>query len=192
MKKEITYYHVPAWMSILIDGLIKERLACKIKNSGKNKKGLYRFPASYGEEESREEILIVWNAPPESVELYLQKHLPTDVEMLVSMAEGYARDRNGREETKVHRGILQLLIARATELLGKRDINKTLVVNGDFTLIGRLSPLGKLRINGKVKRVEGWTGELLEIKCKKCPEMQFDGMATQREGVWQITRRRMI
>lgn len=186
MKEKVSYYHLPVWMSILIDGMIKAHLVCELKNRGENKKGLYQFSASYGGEESREETMFVWNATPEAIQKHLKVKLPTDVCLLVSMAEEYARDRNGREETKVYRGIIQLLVARAVELFNAEKPDETLNIKGDFSLIGRLPRNGKLRVIGKVERVERPVGESLEVAHKECPRRLFYGSASFSEGAWRI------
>ncbi len=190
MKNEVSYYCFPVWLSILVDGLIRAGLASKLKNSGTNDKGLYRFVTGYGEETGREERLVCWNATTSArlVLIDLKTSLPTDVSMLISMAEEYAKERNGREETKVYRGIIQLLIARTVELHSKEHPGETLVINGDFGLTGQLPPNDRLRINGKIERIEGSTCELLEVVCKECPQMEFRGMATKKDSVWQIMR----
>ncbi len=188
--KEITYYHLPVWLSILVHSFIKEGLASKLKNSGTNDKGLYRFITGYGEDTGREERLIAWNATTSAraVCVSLKTDLPYDVPMLVSMAEEYARERNGREETKVCRGIIQLLIARAVELYGKEHPDETLTINGDFGLIGQLPPNGRLHINGKVGRVEGSTGTLLEVSSNHCPRFERPSFVRKVEGVWTICK----
>ena len=190
MNTDVSYYCFPVWLSILVDGLIREGLASKLKNSGTNEEGLYRFKAGYGEETGREERLIAWSATTSArlVCEHLKSQLTTDVRMLVSMAEEYAKERNGREEPKAYRGIIQLLVARAVELNGKNHRGETLIINGDFSLIGQLPPNGRLRIIGKVERIEGSTGELLEVVCEECPQMEFRGMATKGDGAWRIVR----
>jgi len=173
---------------MIIYTLTKAGLTLNLKNRGATDDGMYFFADS--KEKSREETLIVWDktTSARTALICLSSLLPTNVNILVNMAEEYARERNDREETTVCRCIIQLLIARATELYQIENPDETLIIEGNFSLIGQLPPNGKLRINGKVERIEGSTGNNLEVKCEECPNMEFRGMATQKKDVWQIVR----
>lgn len=164
------YYHTPVWMTILLDGFVKLNLVQMLKTTGQES-GIFSFRARYGEERGREEILYVWNATPEQVYTHLQHDLGTDVHMLVSMVEDYSRERGGREETKVYSGLIQLIVARAAELFTTEKPNETLIINGNFSMIGRLPQNGRIRINGTVERVEGSVGQLLEVASERCPQL---------------------
>ena len=180
----------PAWMSILIDSLITAGLAHKLKNRGKTERGTYLFITGQGEEESHDELLVAWDehTMAKAVIDHFKRFLTSDVKMLVGMAEEYAQKRKGLEESKLYRYLVQLMIARTTELHAIESPGTTLTIEGDFSLIGQLPPNGRLRINGNVQCVEGSTGALLEVRCKDMPELHIRGMAVQQDGVWQIMR----
>ena len=191
MENITGYYCLPVWLSIIVHTLIDKGLAEKLKNRGKNEEGLYRFATGDIEETGREETLIVWKAMTGFEAIY-DCEAPLlrlgGLDMLVGMAEEYARERNGREETKVHRCIIELIILIAVELYAVQHPGQTLVITGDFSLVGRLPSNGRLRIKGKVDRVEGSTGELLEVECAVCPELMFRGRTSRSNGVWRIER----
>jgi hypothetical protein len=182
---------LPAWMSILIDSLVTAGLAHKFKNRGKTESGTYMFITGQGEEESHDEIIFGWDehTTAKAVIDHFKRFLSSDVKMLVGMAEEYAQKRKGLEESKLCRYLMQLMIARTTELYAKESPGTPLIIEGDFSLIGQLPPNGRLRINGNVKCVEGSIGALLEVKCKDMPELHICNMAIQKDGVWKIERK---
>lgn len=187
MNQLTTYYHVPVWLSIIVAKLIEANAAIRLKYREK-KDDLYLFTTSYGEESGHEDELVVWNKSPEVVSAHLENLLPRDYRKLVEMVEEYARERGGRDETKVYRGIIQLIVARAVGLFCAGEPDKALVINGDFGLIGRLPQNGKLRINGKVDVIEGCVGTQLEVAHEKEPAIHTRGphMGTRINGVWII------
>ncbi len=186
MKEPVIYYYVPVWMSIAIDGLITAGLARRISYIEETPHGAYKFNCpfgDYGDNEGQEDIMVVWNAKPEKVEQYLKTIFPDNVKLLVNMAEEYARERGDRKEVYVYRCIVQLLIVRAVELT--KD-GETLVINGNISLVGRLPEKGRLRVNGKVDKVEGSTGTLLQVQSEHCPRLERPSSANKSAGVWTI------
>lgn len=184
-----TYYYLPVWMSILIDGLIRAGLARRLKHTGETEHGMYTFTAPYGDYEDKEaleETLVVWNAGTKEVQAHLYDLFPDDVGQLVRMAEEYAVERAGRKETYVCRCIVQLLLAKAAKIFSATHPNRTLIVTGDFGLVGRFPDGARLRINGNVEKVEGATGQLLKVQSALCPKLERLYFAQRVEGVWTI------
>ena len=183
------YYHTPAWLTMIIENLRQNKCVTMLKQSEyAETTGLYRFRASYGEESGREEVLYVWTTTAEKVHEHLRLYLGDKLSLLKLMAEEYAAERKGREETRVYRCIVELIIARATELFNATQPNETLVITGNFSMVGRLPENGRLRINGTVERVEDSVGQLLEVASERCPEIPRGLTAELKEKVWHIRK----
>lgn len=149
-------YYVPKWMSVILRRLLKGRYVRRLTNFGKTERGTYKFEAPCrhcGDDEALTPTLLVWNKGVEEVRELLDKLFPEDIGELVHMAEEYARERAGRKEIYVYRCFVQLLLARAAELFSTAHPDRTLVVTGDFSVVGRFRAGARLRIIGKVEKV---------------------------------------
>jgi len=158
------YYFVPDWMKAIEQGLVQRYLARRLTGGEKTKTGFtfyYEVENWHLTEVTREpEVTVIvgeFAKVYEAVSLILNENDGTKILRLV---EDYANGRQGREETRIHQCIIQVMIARALALLGP---GYHASIRGDFGLVGRLKPGSKLEVHGNVDTIEGSTGELLIV-----------------------------